>query len=84
MDPTLTAIIADAAHRIAPGRARTLHSGAGHDAQFLAPIMPTGMLFIPSIGGISHSLVEDTAETDIVAGCEALALVAAALLAEIG
>jgi N-carbamoyl-L-amino-acid hydrolase len=84
MDSRLTAMIARAADRIAPGRARTLHSGAGHDAQFLAPIMPTGMLFIPSIGGISHSLVEDTAEADIVAGCEALALVVAELLAEIG
>jgi N-carbamoyl-L-amino-acid hydrolase len=84
MDPRLTAMIARAADQIAPGRARTLHSGAGHDAQFLAPIMPTGMLFIPSIGGISHSLVEDTAEADIVAGCEALAVVVAELLAEIG
>ncbi len=81
MDAALTDLIAEAAERIAPGRCRVMHSGAGHDAQFLAPIMPTGMLFVPSIGGISHSFAEDTAESDIVAGCEALALVVADMLA---
>jgi N-carbamoyl-L-amino-acid hydrolase len=76
MDAEITASIARAAERIAPGRWRTMPSGAGHDAQFLAPIMPTGMLFVPSIGGISHSFDEDTAEADIIAGCRAMALAA--------
>ena len=45
-------------------------SGAGHDAQILASRVPAGMLFVPSIGGISHHWAEDTAEADIVLGCE--------------
>jgi N-carbamoyl-L-amino-acid hydrolase len=43
-------------------------SGAGHDAQVLAAIMPAGMLFVPSIGGISHHWSENTADADIVTG----------------
>jgi N-carbamoyl-L-amino-acid hydrolase len=45
-------------------------SGAGHDAQVLATIMPAGMLFVPSIGGISHHWTENTADADIIAGAE--------------
>ena len=45
-------------------------SGAGHDAQVLATIMPAGMLFVPSIGGISHHWTENTADADIVTGAE--------------
>src|SRR5438270_5468876 len=37
-------------------------SGAGHDAQVLATIMPAGMLFVPSIGGVSHHWSENTDE----------------------
>jgi beta-ureidopropionase / N-carbamoyl-L-amino-acid hydrolase len=47
--------------------------GAAHDAQVLARYMPTGMLFIPSIGGVSHDFSEDSREQDIVLGCEVLA-----------
>ena len=43
-------------------------SGAGHDAQILASIMPAGMLFVPSIGGISHHWHENTDDADIVRG----------------
>ena len=45
-------------------------SAAGHDAQVLATIMPAGMLFVPSIGGISHHWTENTADADIVTGAE--------------
>jgi N-carbamoyl-L-amino-acid hydrolase len=45
-------------------------SGAGHDAQILATVMPAGMLFVPSIGGISHHWTENTADADIVTGAE--------------
>ena len=45
-------------------------SGAGHDAQVLATIMPAGMLFVPSIGGISHHWTENTDDADIVTGVE--------------
>ena len=45
-------------------------SGAGHDAQTLSTVMPAGMLFVPSIGGISHHWTENTADADIVTGAE--------------
>jgi N-carbamoyl-L-amino-acid hydrolase len=48
-------------------------SGALHDAANLAPLMPTGMLFVPSIGGISHDFAEDTDEADLVLGLRVLA-----------
>ena len=48
-------------------------SGAGHDAQILAKVMPAGMMFIPSIGGVSHHWSEDTDEADIVTGAQVLA-----------
>jgi beta-ureidopropionase / N-carbamoyl-L-amino-acid hydrolase len=50
-------------------------SGAGHDAMVVGRFMPAGMLFIPSIGGRSHDIVEDTSEADIVLGCEVMASV---------
>ena len=55
-------------------------SGAAHDAQVLAAHMPAGMLFIPSIGGISHDFAEDSREEDIVLGCQVLAQAALELL----
>src|ERR1700736_5863734 len=48
-------------------------SGAGHDARVMGRFMPAAMLFVPSIGGRSHDITEDTAEADIVFGCEVLA-----------
>jgi N-carbamoyl-L-amino-acid hydrolase len=45
-----------------------LPSGAGHDAQYMAQIMPTGMIFCPSVGGISHSPKEFTKPQDVVNG----------------
>ena len=70
-----------AAERHAPGRHQRMPSGAGHDAQILAEIMPSGMLFVPSIGGISHHYTEDTSDADLVLGCQVFADAAAALLA---
>lgn len=43
-------------------------SGAGHDATMLAPLIPAAMMFVPSIGGRSHDIAEDTREEDIVLG----------------
>jgi N-carbamoyl-L-amino-acid hydrolase len=54
----------------AGGRFVRMPSGAGHDAQVLANIMPAGMLFVPSIGGISHHWSENTDDADIVTGAE--------------
>lgn len=48
-------------------------SGAGHDAVFINDIIPTGMLFVPSIKGMSHCPQEDTLWEDIVKGTEVTA-----------
>jgi N-carbamoyl-L-amino-acid hydrolase len=47
-------------------------SGAGHDAQNLARIAPTGMIFVPSVGGISHSPEEFTRTEDVANGTNVL------------
>jgi beta-ureidopropionase / N-carbamoyl-L-amino-acid hydrolase len=50
-----------------------LSSGAGHDAMMLARRVPTGMLFVPSIGGRSHHVSEDTRTEDIITGAQIMA-----------
>jgi beta-ureidopropionase / N-carbamoyl-L-amino-acid hydrolase len=55
-----------ASKALAGGRSVRMPSGAGHDAQMLATVMPAGMLFVPSIGGVSHHWTENTADADIV------------------
>ncbi|MGW1954886.1 allantoate amidohydrolase [Streptomyces sp. NPDC001920] len=49
-----------------------LPSGAGHDAQVVAGIAPIGMIFVPSLGGVSHVPEEDTADSDLIAGADVL------------
>ncbi|UOD51524.1 Zn-dependent hydrolase [Orrella daihaiensis] len=51
---------------------RRMTSGAGHDAQMLARICPSAMIFVPSIGGISHNPAEHTEPADLLAGCNVL------------
>jgi N-carbamoyl-L-amino-acid hydrolase len=51
---------------------RRMTSGAGHDAQMIARIAPTAMIFVPSRGGISHNPAEFTSEADLVAGANVL------------
>ncbi|UUX35318.1 allantoate deiminase [Fundicoccus culcitae] len=51
---------------------KVMHSGAGHDAQIYAPRVSTGMIFVPSIKGISHNPAEHTETSDIIQGIEAL------------
>jgi beta-ureidopropionase / N-carbamoyl-L-amino-acid hydrolase len=70
MDETFQQAIEAAAAEHCPGQAIRLPSGAGHDAQYLARKMPAAMLFVPSIGGISHHWSENTADEDIVLGCQ--------------
>ena len=53
-----------------PGKHHRMPSGAGHDAQQIAKYLPSGMLFIPSIGGISHHWSEDSDDDDIKRGAE--------------
>jgi N-carbamoyl-L-amino-acid hydrolase len=70
MDSRFQDAIDAASKTLAGGRSLRMPSGAGHDAQMLATIMPAGMLFVPSIGGISHHWTENTADADIVTGAQ--------------
>ncbi len=47
-------------------------SGAGHDAQMLARVCPSGMIFVPSVKGISHNAAEFTETVDLIAGANIL------------
>jgi len=49
-----------------------LPSGAGHDAQMMARIGPMGMIFVPSLGGVSHSPQESTSWADCARGANVL------------
>lgn len=68
MDSRFQDAVEAASAAFAGGRSSRMPSGAGHDAQVLATIMPAGMLFVPSIGGISHHWTENTSDLDIVTG----------------
>jgi N-carbamoyl-L-amino-acid hydrolase len=80
MDTRLQQQIADAAERHAPGAWVRMPSAAGHDPMVLGDHLPCGMLFVPSIGGISHDFAEDSTAADIILGCQVLADAAAAIL----
>jgi len=51
---------------------RLMPSGAGHDAQDMTHVAPTGMIFVPSVGGISHSPKEFTSSEDMANGAGVL------------
>ncbi len=51
---------------------KRMPSGAGHDAQMLARICPTAMVFTPSVNGLSHNIAEFTEAVDIEAGANVL------------
>jgi len=61
---------------------KRMTSGAGHDAQMLARITPTAMIFVPSVGGISHNPRELTHDADLMAGANVLLDVVMRLAAE--
>lgn len=84
MDEGFQSALEDAARHHAPGLHIRMPSGAGHDAQILASRIPAGMLFVPSIGGVSHHWAEDTAEADIVLGCQVFCDAAAQILSHSG
>ena len=81
MSAPFLAVLESAAERHAPGLAVRMPSGAIHDAQVLAGAMPAAMMFVPSIGGVSHHWTENTADADIVLGAQVFASWAAGLLA---
>ena len=70
-DPRMRKIVADAAASLGL-TTRQMPSGAGHDAQAMAVIGPIGMIFIPSVGGISHSPKEFSKPADIANGANVL------------
>jgi beta-ureidopropionase / N-carbamoyl-L-amino-acid hydrolase len=70
MDASFQQAIEASSAALAGGKSIRMPSGAGHDAQILATIMPAGMLFVPSIGGVSHHWTENTEDADIVKGAE--------------
>ncbi|CAB3798183.1 Zn-dependent hydrolase [Paraburkholderia fynbosensis] len=82
MSLALAEHLAQAADAIAPRQWIRMPSGAAHDAQVIARCMPACMMFVPSIGGVSHDFIEDTAEEHIVLGCQVAATAAAAILQE--
>ncbi|HVX39669.1 MAG TPA: Zn-dependent hydrolase [Gemmatimonadaceae bacterium] len=75
-EPSLTSpLVQDAVARAARAlglRPHLMPSGAGHDAQNMATIGPAGMLFVPSVNGISHSPLERTEDRDVVNGANVL------------
>jgi N-carbamoyl-L-amino-acid hydrolase len=73
MDERLMSALDTAAERHAPGQHIRMPSGAGHDAQWLARKLPTAMMFVPSINGISHHWSENTSDEDIVLGAQVFA-----------
>lgn len=68
MSEDLQRAIEDASAVHAPKLAIRMPSGAGHDAQHVARVLSAAMLFVPSIGGISHHWAENTSDADIVLG----------------
>jgi len=69
--PAVRAVIADAVQGLALS-SQVMPSGAGHDAQDLARIGPMGMIFVPSVNGISHSPLELTKAQDVTNGANVL------------
>ena len=69
--PEVQRVIEAAAGRLRLG-SRHLPSGAGHDAQMMAKLMPMGMIFVPSVAGISHSPKELTSWEDCANGANVL------------
>ncbi|MGE0226398.1 MAG: Zn-dependent hydrolase [Acetobacteraceae bacterium] len=80
MNEAFMAALDRAAEKHAPGLHQRMPSGAGHDAQVLAERLPSAMLFVPSIAGISHHFAENTADADLVLGCQVFADAADELL----
>ena len=73
MDPRFQQLIEAAAEDRAPGSHMRMPSAAGHDAAVLSECMPAGMMFIPSLRGVSHHWSEDTSEADIILGAQVFA-----------
>ena len=70
-DPICVAAVREAAARLKLP-AREMVSGAGHDAAYVARVCPTGMIFVPCEGGLSHNEIENATFADVEAGAQVL------------
>lgn len=70
MSEAIQSTLIDAAKVHAPEKWLVMPSGAGHDTQVIAPLIPSAMMFVPSIGGISHHWTENTSDEDIAMGAQ--------------
>lgn len=70
-DPAVVSLVEEEA-RARGLSTRRMPSGAGHDAQMFVPHCPAGMIFVPSIDGVSHNVAERTDDANLVAGANVL------------
>ena len=70
-DPALIECVRHGAEQ-AGHATRDMVSGAGHDAAYLARVVPTTMIFVPCLGGISHNEEESTTFEECAAGAQVL------------
>lgn len=70
-DEAMIDLVESTARRLGHSTKR-MPSGAGHDAQMLARVCPTSMVFVPSVNGLSHNIAEYTSPADIAAGADVL------------
>ncbi len=78
-DERMIALVEETARTLG-ATCRRMPSGAGHDAQMLSRVCPTGMIFVPSVDGVSHSPRERTTDEHVILGANALLLAARKLL----
>jgi N-carbamoyl-L-amino-acid hydrolase len=81
-DPGMVDLVEATATRLGYST-RRMPSGAGHDAQMLARVCPTAMVFTPSVRGLSHNIAEFTEADDIEAGANVLLQVVLELLTQL-
>lgn len=73
MDESIVKVVEQAAEQVVGSNdSKIMPSGAGHDSQIFAKYLPTAMLFVPSINGVSHNVTEETNIEDLVKGIEVL------------
>lgn len=72
MSEDIIQAIEESAKKVTSNNYKRMVSGAGHDTQIFSQFVPSGMLFVPSIGGISHNVEEETDIDDLVTGIEVL------------
>ena len=80
LDEKVQEVLCQAAEQHCPQQWQVMSRGAIHNVALFSRFMPSGLLFVPSIGGVSHSVDEDTSEEDLVTGCQVMADAAAELI----